>query len=56
MKQMTIYTVTDLQVCYNRQLLDLYSMIEESVRLDRNAIKLFIKVILIMTHCICIAY
>ena len=45
---MILHTVTDLQAYYNRQLQNLYGIIEELVELDRNTMKLFMKVIIIM--------
>ena len=52
----TIHTIIDLEVCYNRQLSNLYRMIEESVEINRNAIKLLMKVILIIEHYVCTGY
>ena len=43
-----IHTVTDLEVFCNRELSNLYRIIEESVGVNRNIIKLIIKVIPIM--------
>ena len=42
----TIYTFTDLKACYNKQLINLGSIIEESVERDRNAIMIFAKILL----------
>jgi len=44
--KLTIYHLTDLQVCYDRQLAEVGGIIEESVGRDRKALKLITKVIL----------
>jgi len=41
----TIYTITDLQACYDRQLVEIGSIVEESAGRDRAAVKLMSKVI-----------
>ena len=41
---LTIYCLTDLQSCYDRQLSNIGGMIEESAGRDRNAMKLITKV------------
>ena len=41
----TIYTFTDLKVCYNRQLANLGSIIEESMGRDRNTMMMFAKIL-----------
>jgi len=43
--KLTIYHLTDLQSCYNRQLANIGGIVEESVGRDRQAIKLITKVI-----------
>ena len=43
--KLTIYNLTNLQSCYNRQLVDLGGIIEESVGRNREAMKLIMKVI-----------
>ena len=48
--------VIDLEVYYNRQFPNLYEIIEESVRIDRNIIKLIMKVILIMEYFVYAGY
>jgi len=48
-----MHAVTDLKACYNRQLPNLCGLIEESVRIDRNVIKLIMKIIPIMEHHVC---
>ena len=40
-----IYTLTDLQLCYDRQLPNLGSIIQESIGYNRNAMELFTKLI-----------
>ena len=46
----------DLESCYNRQLVNLISIVLESISIDRKAIKLTIKVISSITHYICTEY
>ena len=43
--KLTIYHLTDLQSCYDRQLANIGGIVEESVGRDRQAIKLITKVI-----------
>lgn len=52
----TIHTIIDLEAYYDRQLQNLYRIIEESVGIDRNMIKLIMKVILIIEHYVCTGY
>ena len=51
-----VYNLTDLQVCYNRQLANLARIAEESIGIERELIKLFIKVLSWFKHFICIGY
>ena len=43
--QTAIHNLTNLKACYNRQLPNIASIIEESTGIEWNPIKLFIKVI-----------
>jgi len=43
--KLTIYHLTDLQSCYDRQLVNIGGIVEESVGRDRKALKLITKVI-----------
>ena len=47
---LTIYHLTDLQACYNRQLAEVGRILEESVGRDRKALKLIAKVIPNQNH------
>ena len=49
----TIYTITDLQSCYDRQLAEIGGILEESVGKDRSAMKLIAKVIPNWRHYVC---
>ena len=40
----TIYVITDLQSCYDKQLVNVGSIVEESVGRNRQVMKLFIKI------------
>ena len=48
----TIYTITDLQACYDRQLAEIGSIVEESAGRDRAAVKLMSKVMPNWQHCV----
>ena len=48
----SVYAITDLQACYDRQLAEIGSIVEESAGRDRDAVKLFSKVIPNWRHCI----
>jgi len=52
----TVYTITDLQACYDRQLAEIGEIVEESAGRDRDAVKLFSKVIPNWRHYICTGY
>ena len=40
---LTAYNVTDLEVCYNKNLLNIRNIIQETIRIERPAIKLIAK-------------
>ena len=48
--------ITNLKVCYDQQLYNIGSIVKESVRIDRNGIKLIAKVLLRMKYHICIGF
>jgi hypothetical protein len=52
----TIYTITDLQSCYDRQLAEIGGILEESVGKDRSAMKLIAKVIPNWRHYVCTGF
>ena len=52
----TIYTITDLQSCYDRQLAEIGGILEESVGHDRAAMKIISKVIPNWKHYICTGF
>ena len=45
--------ITDLEACYDWQLYNIGSIVEESIRIDQNRMKLIVKVLLRMKHYIC---
>ena len=49
----TVYIIIDLVACYDRQLSSICSMVEESVCINREGIKLILKVLLVLRHFIC---
>ena len=54
--KLTIYSLTDLQSCYDRQLPNIEGMIEESAGRDRNAMKLITKVMPNLKHYVCTGF
>ena len=40
-----IYMITDLESCYDRQLVNVASIVKESIRISRNGVKLIAKVL-----------
>ena len=48
--KLMLYNISDLKVCYNRQLPNLGCMIQEVVGVNRVASKVFAEVLLIMTY------
>ena len=55
-RNMTIYHLTDLQSCYDRQLVNIGGIVEESVGRSRKVIKLIMKVIPNWHHYISTAF
>ena len=53
---LTIHNTTDLKSCYDRQLAQIGSIIEEAIRIERKLIKLITKLLLVIKHHICTAY
>ena len=53
---LTIYCLTDLQSCYDRQLPNIGGIIEESAGRDRNAMKLITKVMPNLKHYVCTGF
>ena len=51
-----VHNLTDLQACYDRQLPNYASIIEELVGIERSPIKLFTKVLPILKHYIYTGY
>ena len=49
----TIYNLIDLKLCYNRQLANLGSIIEESARRNSKVIQIFTKMIPVWERYIC---
>jgi hypothetical protein len=52
----TIYTITDLQSCYDRQLAEIGGILEESTGKDRKAMKLIAKALPILKHFVCTGF
>ena len=48
--KVTVYNLTNLKSCYNRQLANVGSMVEESVGRNRKAMMLFTKIIPIFKY------
>ena len=48
-----LYNISDLKACYDRQLPNLGYLVQESVGADREASKVFAKVLPIMNHYMC---
>jgi len=48
-----MHNISDLKACYDRQLPNIGCLVEESVGVDRNAAKMFAKVLPIMQHHVC---
>ena len=51
-----VYNMTDLEVYYNQKLALIGSIIQESVSIERNTIKLILKIIPNFEHYICTSY
>ena len=54
--KLTIYILTDLQLCYDRQLANIGGIVKESVGKNRKAMKLFIKTMPNFNYNICTGY
>ena len=52
----TIHIITNLESCYNRQLSEIASIVEESIRIDRLGIKLIAKILPRFEHHICTSF
>ena len=52
----TIYTLTDLKLCYDRQLPNISSIVEESVRRNRNKMILYTKIMPKFEHYVSTGY
>ena len=52
----TVYVLTDLKACYNRQLVSIESIVLELIRADRKALIVFAKVLPAFQHFICTGY
>ena len=52
----TVYVITGLEVYYDRQLSNIYGMVEESVRISREGVKLILKVLLVLKYFICTGF
>ena len=52
----TLHNMTDLEACYDRQLPNIASILQESMGVERKAIKLLTKVIPIFKYYICTIY
>ena len=48
--------MTDLKACYDRQLANIGSIVEELVGIDRKIAQLIAKVILVFEHHVCTSY
>jgi len=55
-KQKTVYVVTDLAACYDRQLSNYESLVLEYVGVDRNIALLIAKVLPIFNHHVCTGF
>ena len=55
-KQPTVHVITDLEACYDRQLYNIRSIVEESVGIDQERMKLTIKVLPQIKHYMCTGY
>ena len=55
-RKQTIYNIIDLQACYDQQLDQIGSIVQESIGVKRKAIKLIAKLILVMEYYLCTSY
>ena len=51
-----MHNISDLEVCYDRQLPNIGYLVEESVRVERESAMLFAKILPVMEHHICTSY
>ena len=51
-----MHNISDLEACYNRKLPNIRCLVEESVGIEREAAKLFAKILLVMQYHICTSY
>ena len=51
-----IYVMTDLEACYNRQLVNIGGIVEEAVGVNRNMIRTITKALLILKYYICTGF
>ena len=51
-----VYNISDLKACYDRQLLNIGCIVQEAVRVDRQVVKVFAKILPIMKYYICIDF
>ena len=54
--EVTVYNLTNLKSCYDRQLANVGSIVEESIGRNRKAIMLFTKIMPIFNHYICTGF
>ena len=52
----TVHNMIDLTACYDRQLAEIGSIVEESIEIERKPIQLIAKVLPIMEHYICTSF
>jgi len=45
-----VHTITNLELCYDQQLSNMASMVEEPVGIDCNGVKLIAKVLPVLNH------
>ena len=55
-RKLTIHIITDLEACYDRQLSNICGMVEESVRISREEVKLILKVLPVLKHFVCTSF
>ena len=51
-----VHAITNLELCYDQQLCNMASMVEESVGIDCNGMKLIAKVLPILNHYVCTGF
>ena len=52
----TVYVITNLEAYYDRQLSNIYGMVEESIGIDREGVKLISKVLPVLKHFVCTGF